>query len=55
MLEMALRKEREKVKALSKGEEADTKDAKEVAREQLRAAGKGISLAFCLSDATNNS
>jgi hypothetical protein len=44
MLELALRKEREKVKSLSKGEEVDMKDAKELAREQLKAAGKGIAL-----------
>jgi striatin 1/3/4 len=44
MLEMALRKEREKVKGLSKGEEVETKDAKELAREQLKAAGKGMLL-----------
>lgn len=42
MLELALRKEREKVKSLSKGEEVDTRDAKELAKEQLKAAGKGI-------------
>jgi nitric oxide reductase activation protein len=42
MLELALRKEREKVKSLSKGEEVDMKDAKELAREQLKAAGKGM-------------
>jgi striatin 1/3/4 len=44
MLEMALRKEREKVKGLSKGEEVEMKDAKELAREQLKAAGKGMLL-----------
>lgn len=42
MLEFALRKEREKVKGLSKGEEVELKDAKELAREQLKTAGKGI-------------
>ena len=42
MLESALKKEREKVRSLSKGEEVDMKDAKELAREQLKAeAGKG--------------
>jgi striatin 1/3/4 len=42
MLELSLRKEREKVRSLSKGEEVDMKDAKELAREQLKAeAGKG--------------
>ena len=46
MLELALRKEREKVKSLSKGEEVDMKDAKELAREQLKAASKGVLIAL---------
>jgi hypothetical protein len=42
ILESALKKEREKVKALTKGEMVDFgKDAKELAREELKSIGKG--------------
>jgi hypothetical protein len=42
ILEMALRKEREKIRALNKGEEVDlSRDPRDVAREELKAAGKG--------------
>lgn len=42
ILESALKKEREKVKALTKGEKVDFgKDAKELAREELKSIGKG--------------
>jgi striatin 1/3/4 len=42
ILETALRKEREKIKALNKGESVDlSKDARDVAREELKTAGKG--------------
>ena len=43
MLESALKKEREKVKSLTKGEKVDfAKDAKELAREELKSIGKGL-------------
>lgn len=54
MLEMALRKEREKIKGLSNGEEVDMKDAKELAREQLKAAGKGMCFASGLTSVTDS-
>lgn len=42
ILEMALKKEREKIKALNKGETVDMqKDPRDAAREELKAAGKG--------------
>lgn len=42
ILEIALKKEREKVKSLAKGEQVDfQKDTKEIAREGLRSIGKG--------------
>jgi len=42
ILELALKREREKVKSLTKGEVVDTqKDPKELAREELKALGKG--------------
>lgn len=42
ILEMALKREREKIKSLSKGEIVDLqKDAREQAREELKAVGKG--------------
>jgi striatin 1/3/4 len=42
ILEMALKKEREKIKALNKGEPVDVqKDPRDAAREELKAAGKG--------------
>ena len=43
ILESALKKEREKVKALTKGEKVDLgKNAKELAREELKSIGKGL-------------
>ena len=54
MLELALRKEREKIKGLSNGEEVDMKDAKELAREQLKAAGKGMCFASGLTSVTDS-
>lgn len=43
ILEIALTKEREKVKNLSKGEKVDIqRDPKDVAREELKAMGKGL-------------
>jgi hypothetical protein len=45
ILESALKKEREKVKNLTKGEKLDFgKDAKELAREELKSIGKGLLL-----------
>ena len=42
LLEVALKKERERIKGLSKGEVVDLKrDPKDIAREELKAAGKG--------------
>lgn len=42
LLELALKKEREKVKKLTKGEFDDVrKDPKELAKEELNALGKG--------------
>lgn len=42
ILEIALKKEREKIKALNKGEPVDLqKDARDIAQEELKAAGKG--------------
>ena len=42
ILEIALKKEREKVKGLSKGEAVDvSRDPKDAAREELKSAGKG--------------
>ena len=42
LLEVALKKERERTKGLSKGEDIDVKrDPKDLAREELKAAGKG--------------
>jgi striatin 1/3/4 len=42
ILEMALKKEREKIKALNKGESVDTqRDPRDVARDELKAAGTG--------------
>lgn len=42
ILEIALKKEREKVKALNKGEPVDLqKDSRDIAQEELKAAGKG--------------
>jgi striatin 1/3/4 len=44
ILEIALTKEREKVKSLSKGEKVDVqRDPRDVAREELKAMGKGLS------------
>ena len=46
ILEVALRKEREKVKDLTNGEKVNLhKDAKEIAREELKAKMTGMSLA----------
>jgi len=43
ILEIALKREREKVKALTKGESVDVqKDPKEIAREELKNIGKGL-------------
>lgn len=43
ILEMALKKEREKIKALNKGESVDSsKDPRDAARAELRAAGNGM-------------
>lgn len=50
LLEVALKKERERIKGLSKGENIDVKrDPKDLAREELKAAGKGTitPLSFC--------
>ena len=45
MLESALKREREIVKSLKKGENVDFgKDAKELAREELKSIGKGLLL-----------
>jgi striatin 1/3/4 len=42
ILEIALKKEREKIKALNKGDPVDLqKDPRETAREELKHAGKG--------------
>ena len=42
LLEVALKKERERVKGLSKGEAVDVKrDPKDIAQEELNAAGNG--------------
>lgn len=42
LLEIALKKEREKARSASKGEAVDSqKEAKELAREELKAIGKG--------------
>jgi len=47
MLESALKKEREKVKSLTKNEKVDfAKDAKELAREELKSIGKGLLLSI---------
>jgi Striatin family len=44
ILEIALTKERERVKSLSKGEKVDLqRDPRDVAREELKAMGKGLS------------
>jgi len=43
ILEIALTKEREKVKSLSKGEKVDVqRNPRDVAREELKAMGKGL-------------
>ncbi len=43
ILEIALTKEREKVKNMSKGEKVDMqRDPRDVAREELKAMGKGV-------------
>lgn len=42
ILEMALKREREKIKALNKGETVDMqKDPRDAARQDLKAVGKG--------------
>jgi Striatin family len=49
ILESALKKEREKVKSLTKGEQVDFgKDAKELAQEELKSIGKGLLSFFFL-------
>ena len=48
ILEIALTKEREKIKSLSKGEKVDLqRDPREVAREELKALGKGLLCYLC--------
>lgn len=43
ILEMALRKEREKIRSLNKGEDVDlNKDSRDQVREELKAAGQGM-------------
>jgi striatin 1/3/4 len=45
ILEVALKKERERIKGLSKGEAIDVqRDPKDIAREELKAAGKGMAI-----------
>ena len=45
ILEMALRRERDKIKALNKGDEVDVaRDSRHAAREEVKAASKGKDL-----------
>lgn len=51
LLETALKKERERSRNASKGDIVDnTKDAKELAREELKAAGKGAVVCECVGE-----